>query len=112
MMQHRAIKVLKSHVVVDKKFRPRRVIMITANNMVELTETLNEYMERNPLTGTIYSTGFIRGENEYYALVRNTFDEPAASATPTRTIHSASALKLRCDSKKMPDHDAKGDGET
>lgn len=80
MAQHRAIKVIKSHVasrvVAGNRFRPRRVIMITAGSMVELTEALNEYMERNPLTGTIYSTGYIRGENEYYALVRNTYDEP------------------------------------
>lgn len=82
MAQHRTITVIKSHVVpripVDNKFRPRRVIMITAGSMVELTETLNDYMERNPITGTIYSTGFNYSENEYYALVRNTFDEPAA----------------------------------
>jgi len=78
MAQHRMVKALKAHVITDKKTTPRKVAVINAESMAELTKSLNAYLEMHPTTGTIYNAGFDPKENRYYALVDDVFNELTA----------------------------------
>ena len=81
MTSRRITKALKAHVITDRRTMPRRVAVITAESMAELTKSLNAYLEMHPATGTIYNAGFDPKENRYYALVDDVFNKPAVSET-------------------------------
>jgi len=93
MASHRIAKVIKAHVITDKKTMPRRVAVINADSMTELTKSLNAYLKMYPATGTIYNAGFDPQENRYYALVDDLFDKPATDV-PFRCPLNTDQLSL------------------
>lgn len=97
MARHHMVKVLKAHVITDKRASSRKVAVINAESMVELTKSLNAYLEMHPTTGTIYNTGFDPQENRYYALVDDVFNKP--------TVDESFECPLNTDQLTLGQHD-------